>query len=275
MANNILVTGVNGDIGRCVVNTALAQGKRVFGTVRSQAHCDSFDSNDKLSFLLMDVADPASVRSAYDELQQQLNGEPLHAVIHCAAIQTPACFEFLTPEHIEQTLKVNTIGSMVVMQSAIPLLRASGGNLVIASSLWGIASGPAISPYAASKWALEALISAARCETRGMGFSISSANIGAVKSQMLSAHSVAVEKMIADGSDQLRDLYGECFEKHVAATKQFDSLAISVDKVASKLLKIADSNKPKASYTIGTDTKVIRLIKWLLPRSVLEKVLSG
>lgn len=271
----ILVTGVNGDIGRCVVNAALAQGKRVFGTIRSDAHRDSYKPHQNLNFLLMDVADSASVRSAFDELEQQLNGEPLHAVIHCAAIQSPACFEFLTPEHIEQTFKVNTIGSMVVMQSAIPLLRASGGNLVIASSVWGIASGPAVSPYAASKWALEALISAARCETRGMGFTISSANIGAVKSRMLSAHSVAVEQMITDGPDQLRELYGDCFEKHVAATKQFDSLAIAADKVALQLLKIAKTNKPKASYTIGLDAKAIRLIRWLLPRAVLEKVLSG
>jgi len=275
LATNILVTGVNGDIGRCVVHRALAQGKRVFATVRNEAHIDTFDAHEHLSFLVMHVDDPASVKSAYETLDQQLGGEPLGAVIHCAAIQSPACVEFMDPQHLEQTLRVNTIGSMLVMQGAFPRLRVSGGNLVIASSIWGLVSGPAVAPYAPSKWALEALIQSARCETRGMGFNISSANIGAVKSRMLNAHVGAVEKMMADGPEELRQLYGPCFDKHMASTKQFDSLAISAEKVAERLLKIADAKMPRASYTIGTDARALRIIDSLLPRAVLEKVLAG
>lgn len=275
MAVTILVTGVNGDIGRCVVKAALAQGKRVFATVRNEAHCDTFEPHENLSFLIMHVDNPDSVKSAYDSLDEKLNGAPLDAVIHCAAIQSPACVEFMDPDHLAQTLKVNTVGTMTVMQGAFPRLRASGGNLVIASSIWGIVSGPAVAPYAPSKWALEALIQSARCETRGMGFNISSANIGAVKSRMLNAHVGAVEQMMADGPDELRQLYGQCFDKHMASTKQFDSLAITAEKVAEKLLKIADTHKPRASYTIGTDAKALRFIDSLLPRAVLEKVLAG
>lgn len=275
MANNILVTGVNGDIGRCVVHAALAQGKRVFATVRNQQHCDTFETHERLSFLIMHIDDPASVNSAYEDLDNQLSGEPLDAVIHCAAIQNPACVEFMEPSHLEQTLRVNTIGSLMVMQGALPRLRESSGNLVIASSLWGFVSGPAVGPYAASKWALEALVQAARCETRGMNCTISSANIGAVKSRMLDAHSVAVEKMMADGPAELRELYGDCFEKHVATTRQFDSMAITAEKVADKLLLIADKVKPRAIYNIGTDAKALRLLNWLLPRAVLEKILRG
>ena len=275
MATNILVTGVNGDIGRCVVHTALAQGKRVFATVRNEAHLNTFEPHERLQFLLMHVDDPASVTSTYQALDQRLEGEPLHAVIHCAAIQSPACVEYMEPGHLEQTLRVNTVGSMMVMQGAIPRLRASGGNLVIASSIWGIVSGPVVAPYAPSKWALEALIQSARCETRGMGFNISSANIGAVKSRMLNAHVEAVEKMVAEGSEELRRNYGPCFDKHVATTKQFDSLAITAEKVAARLLAIADQKNPRASYTVGTDAWALRLINSLLPRAVLEKVLAG
>ena len=275
MATNILVTGVNGDIGRCVVHTALAQGKHVFATLRNEAHLDTFEPHERLQFLLMHVDDPASVTSAYQALDQRLEGEPLHAVIHCAAIQSPACVEYMEPDHLEQTLRVNTVGSMMVMQGAFPRLRASGGNLVIASSIWGIVSGPAVAPYAPSKWALEALIQAARCETRGMGFNISSANIGAVKSRMLNAHVEAVEKMMAEGPEELRRNYGLCFDRHVATTKQFDSLAITAEKVAARLLAIADKKNPRASYTVGTDARALRLINSLLPRAVLEKVLAG
>ncbi len=151
MATNILVTGVNGDIGRAVVHRALSQGKRVIATVRNEEHRDTFDSHERLSFQIMHVDNPESVNAVYQTLDKKLNSEPLHAVIHCAAIQTPACVEFIDPGHLEQTLKINTMGSMLVMQGAFLRLRASRSNLVMASSVWGLVSGPGVAPYPASK----------------------------------------------------------------------------------------------------------------------------
>ena len=275
MAQNILVTGVNGDIGRCVVAEALQQGKTVYATVRNEAHFETFEPHERLKLLVMHVDNAESVRNCYQELDGLLGGNHLDAVIHCAAIQSPACVEFLDPDHLEQTLKVNTIGTLHVMQGAMKRLRKSSGNMVVASSIWGLVSGPAVAPYAPSKWALEALIASARCETKGMNFKIVSANIGAVKSRMLNAHIVSVEAMMKEGPDELRELYGDCFARHIAATNQFSSLAISAEKVAKKLLNIADKKNPGASYTIGTDAKVLKVIKAVFPGAVLEKALTG
>lgn len=274
MKQNILVTGVNGDIGREIVIQALERGKHVYATVRNDKHRDSFKQHDHLQFLNMHVDDTASVNSSFEELDTLLQGEPLHAVIHCAAIQNPSTVEFLQADHIERTLKVNTLGSLAVMQCAFPRLRQSGGNLVIASSLWGRISGPLVSAYAASKWALEALIHTARRETVGMGFSISTANIGAVKSRMLDSHVKGVQALLDRAGEEEQKLYGKAYSTHIAQTKQFNSVAISVDKVAQRLLDIAEKEKPAVRYAIGMDAKALRFLDWILPASLMDKILG-
>ncbi|MEQ8692839.1 MAG: SDR family NAD(P)-dependent oxidoreductase [Pseudomonadales bacterium] len=272
---NILVTGANGDIGRAVVALAISKGHCVFACLRDELQQKNFVPNERLRFLKMDLENVESVRSAYRQLDVDLAAQPLNCVIHCAAIQSPSCVEFMDPAHLEQTLRVNTIGTMVVMQEAFGRLRTSRGNLVIASSLWGLVSGPAVAPYAPSKWALEALIHTARCETRGMGFHITTVNIGAVRSKMLDAHVVSVKQMVAGGSEQMRSLYGERFAKHIVAAKLLEPLAATVVKVACTLLKIAAKQQPRTRYTLGIDAKVVRVISWLLPQRVMDKILSG
>jgi len=274
MASNILITGVNGDIGRSAVDQALAQGKQVYATVRNEAHRETFTINERLTILVMHVDDPASVKDAFTELDQLHNGEPLHAIVHCAAIEIPSTVEFLDHGLLEKTLKVNTLGSLAIMQESFPRLRASGGNLVIASSLWGFVAGPMVCAYAASKWALEALIHAARRETMGMGFSISSVNIGAVKSRMMDAHIDEVLALLGQAGEEERQFYGAAYQAHADASRKFNSVAITAEKVADKLLKIADSRKPASSYTVGTDARVLRFLNWILPTAVMDKVMG-
>lgn len=272
---NIMITGANGDIGRAVVALAIARGHRVFACLRNELQQKNFVANERLLFLTMDLENLDSIHSAYGQLDAHLAGQPLNCVIHCAAIQSPSCVEFMDPAHFEQTLRVNTVGTMVVMQEAFGRLRASRGNLLITSSLWGLVSGPAVAPYAPSKWALEALIHTARCETRGMGFHIIAVNIGAVKSKMLDSHLDAVQKMVTAGSEQMRSLYGARFAEHIVAAKRMESLATNVDTVARTLLQIASQQKPRTRYTLGIDAKAVHIMNWLLPQRVLDKILSG
>ncbi|MCY4425991.1 MAG: SDR family NAD(P)-dependent oxidoreductase [Halieaceae bacterium] len=274
MAQTILVTGVNGDIGRCIVTQALAQGKQVYATVRNEAHRETFPDHANLHFLMMHVDDEDSVKKAYNDLDQLLNGQLLEAVIHCAAIQSPSTVEFMSREHLEQTLKVNTLGSLAVMQSAFPRLRESGGNLVMASSLWGRVSGPMVASYAASKWALEALIHSARRETRGMGFSISTANIGVVKSRMVDSHVENVQALLDQAVDEERRFYGEAYASNITMSKKLSAPAISAEKVAKKLLQIADKENPSSRYTIGLDARALRFLDWILPDSIIDKAMG-
>lgn len=274
MTQTVMVTGVNGDIGREIVKQALNRGKRVFATVRNEAHIASFDAHDRLSFIVMHVDQADSVDAGYGKLDQLLDGAPLNAVIHCAAIESPSTVEFLPLDRLEAILKVNTIGSLAIMQHAFPRLRASRGNLVLASSIWGRSSGPLVCGYSASKWAIESLAIAARRETLGMGFNITLANIGAVKSRMLDAHIHGVCELLSQASAEEQQLYSHAYEAHIDDTAKFEKLASTAEDVAKKMLDIAEKHKPAPRYTIGKDAKVVMLVEKLLPTRWADQVMG-
>ncbi|NIB38800.1 SDR family NAD(P)-dependent oxidoreductase [Pseudomaricurvus alkylphenolicus] len=273
-AQTLLVTGANGDIGRYVVNQALAQGRTVFASIRNEAHKETFQDHPRLHFLIMYMDQPDSIHEAFAEMDRMLNGSPLDAVIHCAAMESPSTVEFLKPEVLEQIIRINSVGSLAIMQASFPRLRRSGGNLILASSLWGRISGPLVSAYSASKWALESLGEAARRETRHMGFNIVLANIGAVKSRMMDAHVEDVKTLLNNASDEEQRLYAHAYESHAEMTKKFDSVAISVEKVSDRLLAIADNARPKARYKMGLDARLLTALSWLLPSSWMDMMLG-
>ena len=272
--STLLVTGASGDIGRDVINRALSQGKTVVASIRNKAHIATFTAHKNLYFLLMAMDKPESIRQAFTELDTLLAGQPLDGVIHCAAIEAPATVEFTDAEALEQVLKINTIGTLVLMQQSFPRMRNSGGNIVLASSLWGRVSGPMVSSYSASKWALESLADAARRETAGMGFNISLVNIGAVKSRMLDSHIEDVHKLLQQAEAEERALYGHAYTEHAEMTTKFNALAISVEKVSRKLLQIVNRRNPKPRYAVGIDARVLILLNWLLPNRLLDALLG-
>ena len=274
MSKSILITGANGDIGRLAVEQAVQQGKTVIATVRNEAHFNRFPRADNLHLLLMHMDDEDSIRTAFEAADTRLGGLPLDAIIHCAAIESPSTVEFLSPATLEQILKVNTIGSLIVMQQAFPRLRKSQGNLILAGSLWGRTAGPLVCGYSASKWALESLTMAARRETKAMGFNICTANIGAVKSRMLDAHVDQVKALLDNCCDTEKSLYAHAYGKHIDQTVQFNRVAISARKVAQRLLAIADKDRPAASYKIGLDAKLLLTLSWLLPTRWMDAALG-
>lgn len=271
MTSTIVVTGANGDIGRVVVDQALTQGRRVIATIRDKEQINNFPSHDSLDIVVMDVADKSSVDAAFNEIDGHCNGQCPDAIIHCAAVIRPSTIEYVSSETLEEVLRINTVGSLNIMQAAFPRLRDTGKNLVLCSSFWGRVSGPMVGPYASSKWALEALADAARRETKGMGFSITLANIGAVRGTgMLVGHKEKVTQFLNETPD---GLYSHIYETQLESLEKSDPVFSDVDKVAAKLLRIADKEKPAPRYKVGKDAALICFLSWLLPASWLDKAL--
>lgn len=271
----ILVTGANGDIGRQVVIQALSQNKTVFAAIRNKAHIDTFDKHKNLHFILMDMTNWNSIALGFADIDKKLDDKALNAIIHCAAIALPSSVEFLSQQLFERTHKINTSGSLAILQNAFPRLRKSRGTIVVASSVWGRVSGVMVGCYSSSKWALESLIDASRRETRGMGFNIVSANIGAVKSSMLNSHTENIQNILDQAGAVEKSLYARLYETHMDQVKKFDSTAITPQKVASKLLAISEARKPQTRYSIGIDSKILIPLSWLLPARWLDAALRA
>lgn len=274
MTKSLLVTGANGDIGRQVVEQALAEGRLVIAAIRDDAQRSRFKPHARLQFVLMHVDNPVWVKESFVKIDEILAGSLLDGVIHCAAIELAGTVEFLKPEDLERILRVNAVGTLSIIQQSLPRLRLSRGNLVIASSLWGRVSGPMVGAYAASKWAIEAIADALRRENHNADFGVSLANIGAVKSKMLTLHVDATLDMLKNATPEEQALYGSLYRSHGDMTVKFTKIAISPAKVAASLLRISGKTKPKARYAIGTDAKALCFLNWFLPTWMIDVLLG-
>jgi NAD(P)-dependent dehydrogenase (short-subunit alcohol dehydrogenase family) len=97
-----------------------------------------------------------------------------------------AAVEATPPAAFARLLDLNTIGALRVAQAVLPGMRARGrGRLLFVSSVAGRIAQPRQGAYAATKWALEALVEALVIEAGPLGIEAALLEPGAVSSGAL------------------------------------------------------------------------------------------
>ena len=271
----ILITGASRGIGHELVQRAVARGDTVFACVRKQADAAKFSSSPNLNTLILDVSDSASVTAAFAEMDKRLNGAPLNAVINAAAIAPTGAVELTSVEEFRNTLNTNTLGSLRILQAAIPRLRGHGGRLILVTSLWGRASGAMVGAYCASKHAVESIADSARRETMGMNVHISVVEPGVVKTEMFSNQASETQTLIDRMSAADRNLYGAMYQRFIRLLSGAGGTAITASQAAAGIEKPLFASRPKTRYRVGTDSKIVCSLNWLLPDRWMDGVMAA
>jgi NAD(P)-dependent dehydrogenase (short-subunit alcohol dehydrogenase family) len=114
--------------------------------------------------LSLDVTDPGSVERAVAA------AGPIDVLVSNAGQTMRGPVEHTPVEEIARLIDLNTLGAIRVTQAVLPAMRERGsGRLVYVSSVLGAVTVPLIGAYAASKWALEALVETLATEVRSFG----------------------------------------------------------------------------------------------------------
>ena len=157
----VLVTGAARAIGRATAAECAARGHHVVATARDPKLLDGLDVAQRLR---LDVTDLASVHAALDAAGD------LDAVVSNAALPASGPIESFPLDRLQEIVDTNTFGPLRIAQALIPAWRARGsGVFVHVSSVEGRVSTPLSGPYAASKFALEALSETMHYELRHFG----------------------------------------------------------------------------------------------------------
>ncbi|MBF9233614.1 SDR family oxidoreductase [Microvirga alba] len=134
-----LITGIGRGIGQELTRILLSRGDRVIGTVRDPgqvpAEWEAFVKNGRLELLKLDVRDEASIADAASRVN-----EPVDVLINNAGIIGPDRQSTLNMdfEGFLDTLRVNTLGPLRVVQAFLPQLRRSPqAKIVTISSRMG------------------------------------------------------------------------------------------------------------------------------------------
>lgn len=145
----VLVTGCSTGIGRATAVELTARGHEVVATARRPASLDDLDVAERLA---LDVTDDASVAAAVEA------AGPLDALVSNAGVSVHAPLETVPLDEVRRVLETNLVGVLRTIQAVVPGMRERGGGVLVnVSSVNGRVASPLSGPYAASKYALEAL----------------------------------------------------------------------------------------------------------------------
>ena len=191
MSKTVVVTGASTGIG-FATSVALAKaGYDVFAGVRSEAAGEplrkaSASTRGKITPIILEVTDAASVAAAAGQVKAALGGESLFGLVNNAGIGLGGPLLYQPINEIQQVFDVNVIGLLRVTQAfapqlaATPTRRTRPGRVINMSSMAGKLGAPFVGAYVGSKHAVEGLSESLRRELMVFGIDVIIIGPGAV-----------------------------------------------------------------------------------------------
>jgi NAD(P)-dependent dehydrogenase (short-subunit alcohol dehydrogenase family) len=243
----VLITGSSRGIG---LESALAfarAGYQVLATLRSPEKATALKEiikNESLpiSIHAMDVNSDESVTSCFKEITQKYGA--IDVLVNNAGLGINGTIEELPISEFKSVMETNYFGVIRCIQSALPVMREKkSGSIINVSSIAGRLSSSPLGPYAASKFAVEAMSEALAQEVKPFNIRVRIVQPGIIATDM--AHEISVQdKSIYPNPKRLSDLY-------IASLKNPTSATL----VADKILEVADSDTWQLRHTVGPDAE--------------------
>src|SRR3954463_9425555 len=202
-SGTVLVTGASTGIGEATVVHLKALGFDAVGAVRKDDDAERLEARG-VRTVRIDVTDADQIAAARDEL----GDIALAGLVNNAGIAVAAPLEFLPVDRLRQQLEINLIGQMAVTQAFLPALRRARGRIVMVSSIGGRVALPLVSPYNASKFALEAISDSLRRELRPHGVDVIVIEPGGVKTPIWGKGNATADEIQEGMPPEAERLYG-------------------------------------------------------------------
>lgn len=273
---SVVVTGASSGIGWGAAKVLTRAGFRVFGSVRRQADAERLkkELGDKFVPLLFDVTDETGVKRAAEEVRAALGGETLAGLVNNAGVAVAGPLLHLAPEEYRQQFEVNIIGVIIATQAFAPFLgvdrdlKGPPGRIVNISSVGGRSATPFMSPYNASKFALEGLSESLRREMMLFGIDVIVIAPGAVATEIWRK---AEE---ADYSRYANTPFAPMIERVRDYMLTRGPKGLKPERLGRTILKALTARKPKVRYTVTPDPVQNFLVN-VLPKRMVDRMIAG
>jgi NAD(P)-dependent dehydrogenase (short-subunit alcohol dehydrogenase family) len=270
----IVVSGASTGMGAATARELAARGYHVMAGVRRGADGDGIRA-DGIEPFILDITRPEHVAALIDRIDSDPRGRTLRALVNNAGISINAPVEALPLEEWRRLFDVNLFGHVAMTQALLPFLVKSRGRVVNISSVGGKGAMATYGPYAATKFALEAVSDSLRRELAPHGVQVVVVEPGAVKSEMADRGAEATAGLAAKMSPELQQRYGPLVAAILAQTAAHIGAGMSSSRAGSIIAKAATQRRPRTRYTVGRDAAVIIALTRVLPDRLLDTVIAA
>ncbi|MDP7978689.1 oxidoreductase [Bacillus multifaciens] len=187
--------------------------------------------------------------------------ERIDILVNNAGYASGGFVEEIPLEEYRKQFETNVFGAIAVTQAVLPIMRKQKhGKIINISSISGKIGFPGLSPYVASKYALEGWSESLRLEVKPFGIDVSLIEPGSYNTNIWE-----IGQKLAESPSESKSPYKEYMKKIEQHIHNGNESLGDPQDVAEKIVSIAQSQHPTLRYPIGKGVKLMVLIKNILP----------
>ena len=269
----ILITGVSTGIGKSCAKILSSNNYKVFGTIRTEEDAKILKKELGEFFfpIIMDVTNEDSIYKAKGIIEQQIPNKKLDVLINNAGIALGGPIKYIDTDMFRKQFEVNLFGVVSVTKKFLDLLGATEenqhqGKIIMISSISGKRSYPFVSPYVASKHALEGLSDCIRKELMLYGIDVILIEPGPIKTAIWD------KAPDPDNNPFSKTEYNPILKKFYDAVIEQGKLGLDAEAVSKKIKKIIEMKKPKTRYVITGKKLINYTLPSILPDRLFDKL---
>ncbi len=269
--STVLITGAARGIGRASALALDRAGLDVIAGVRDEAAGAALaaEASSRLRTIRLDVTNPDDVRAAAVAV-----GGRLDALVNNAGIVVGGIIEALDLDDLRRQLEVNVVGQVAMTQALLPALRATAGRVVFISSVSGRVSAPVLTPYTASKFAIEAIADGLRIELRRWGIRVVLVEPGSIDTDMWRGAEDQFTAAVGAMSDEHRRLYDGLLVGTRRMIRATARRAAPVEDVVEAIGRAVTAQRPRPRYVVGAQARAQIVARTVLPDRAYDAIVA-
>jgi NAD(P)-dependent dehydrogenase (short-subunit alcohol dehydrogenase family) len=267
----VLITGTSSGFGY-LFSVALAKhGYQVMASMRDLERSQNLktliekEKLENIEIIKLDVTQLDEVKEAVSDIINRVGH--IDVLINNAGYVEGGFAEELTIEDYRNQFETNFFGLVAVTKAVLPSMRKRGnGRIINISSVSGRVGFPILSPYVASKFAVEGFSESLRLELLPFGIYVTLIEPGSFKTEVWGKGLVKKEGWT--DSPYYRKLAGMMAEIEKSAQNAGDPR-----EVVDLLVRVIEAKRPKLRYLIGKGVNQYMCLKNVLPWEWIERQL--
>ena len=272
----IVITGASTGIGRACALHLDSLGFDVFAGVRREQDADALraDGSERLRPVMLDVTDADAIAAAAATVGEAVGERGLAGLVNNAGVAVASPLEFIPIAELRRQIEINVIGQVAVTQAFLSLLRKGGGRVVNIGSIGGRVALPFVGPYAASKFAMEALTDSLRRELGASGIEVSIVEPGGIATPIWERGVSTGDSLRADMPPEGEQLYGRALDAMRKAAADIGRNGLPPQAVADVVTHALTAGRPRTRYLVGRDAKIRARLAKVLPDRLFDRMIA-
>lgn len=258
----VLITGASSGLGKETAIKLANDGYIVFAGIRKENDANTLNKiHTNIRALILDVTSEESVNKAFEVIKETTNN--LFALVNNAGIATGGPVEFIPIETLQNQFNVNVFGAIRVAQKFLRIADKNEARIINISSMSSYGIFPFVSPYCASKRALDMFFNSLILENKHKNLKIVSIKPGVVATPIWNKSIDACEKCFENATQECYETYEKEMRFLADNARKNTNKGLKSTAIANLVSKVLKIKNPKLSYNIGKDSKFARLMSFL------------